>query len=119
MIASGARAYLSKTFDPSEMAVAINEVCNNGFYHSDFISETLHESIINGKIDTPKFTDREIAFLRLCCQDMTYSEIAEQMYVSIRTVENYRDSLFKKLKTKSKVGLVIYAYKTGIVQLFG
>ncbi|WP_281990648.1 response regulator transcription factor [Aquimarina aggregata] len=44
---------------------------------------------------------------------MNYREIAEKMYCSLRTIENYRDSLFQKLNLKSRVGLAIYAMKNG------
>lgn len=118
MISSGARGYLRKTAAVSEIEFAIREVHQNGFYHSDFITEDFRNAVQNGQICPIRFTERELTFLKLCCEDLTYSEIADQMYVSIRTVDNYRESLFRKTHTQSKVGLVTYAYKTGIVQLF-
>jgi len=117
MIASGARAFLSKTTDLFEIGTAIREVYRNGFYHSDFVPEKLHHAIHKGEVTPSKFSERELTFLKLCCQDLTYAQIADQMCVSIRTVDNYRESLFRKLHTQSKVGLVIYAYKAGIVRL--
>ena len=59
----------------------------------------------------------EIAFLKQVATELTYKEIAQQMKVSPRTVDNYRDSLFLKLNVKSRVGLVVYAIKSGIVTL--
>jgi DNA-binding NarL/FixJ family response regulator len=48
---------------------------------------------------------------------MSYKEIAEKMFLSPRTVEGYRDNLFEKLAVKSRVGLVLFAIKNGIVKV--
>lgn len=58
--------------------------------------------------------EREIEFLKLVCTEMTYKEIAEQMCLSPRTIDGYRDALFEKLNLKSRVGLVLFAIKNGI-----
>ena len=58
--------------------------------------------------------DRELTFLKLCCSEMTYKEIADKMYLSPKTIDGYRANLFEKLDTKSRVGLVLYAVKNGI-----
>lgn len=62
-------------------------------------------------------SDRELAFLKLACTEKTYFAIAREMYVSDRTVDGYRDSLFRKLNVSSRVGLVMYAVRNGIVEL--
>jgi two-component system, NarL family, invasion response regulator UvrY len=62
-------------------------------------------------------TDKEIEFLKLACSDLTYKEIAAAMFCSPRTIDGYRDSLFIKLNIKSRVGLVLYAIKNGIVNV--
>ena len=48
---------------------------------------------------------------------MTYKEISDKMYLSVRTVEGYRDSLCDKLDIKTRIGLVIYAIKNGIASI--
>ena len=48
---------------------------------------------------------------------MTYKEIADKMFLSPRTIDGYRDALFEKLDIKTRVGLVMYAIKNGIVQV--
>jgi two-component system invasion response regulator UvrY len=65
----------------------------------------------------PGFNDRETAFLKLVCTEFTYKEIANQMCLSPRTIDGYRDSLFEKLKVKTRVGLVLYAIRNGVVQI--
>ncbi len=59
----------------------------------------------------------EIAFLKQVATELTYKEIAQKMKVSPRTVDNYRDALFLKLSVKSRIGLAMYAIKSGIVTL--
>lgn len=63
------------------------------------------------------FTDRQLQFLKLVCSDDTYHEIADKMCVSKRTVDGYRDELLKKLKLKSRTGLVLYSIKNKIVKI--
>jgi len=60
---------------------------------------------------------REMEFLKLVCTELTYKEIAEKMFLSARTIDGYRDTLFEKLNLKSRVGLAIYAIRNGIVVL--
>ena len=61
--------------------------------------------------------DNEISFLKLASSELTYKEIAQKMDISPRTVDNYRDALFIKLNVKSRVGLAMYAVKSGIVTI--
>ena len=71
----------------------------------------------NGIATFAKLSERELAFLKLACTEKTYFEIAKEMFVSERTVDGYRDALFKKLNIGTRVGLAMYAVKNGIVKL--
>lgn len=64
-----------------------------------------------------KLNYRETQFLKLACSDLTYFQIADQMCVSPRTVDGYRETLFERLHVKSRVGLVLWAVRTGLVAL--
>ncbi|MBG7630176.1 MAG: response regulator transcription factor, partial [Bacteroidetes bacterium] len=61
--------------------------------------------------------DRELEFLKHACSEMTYKQIAEKMFLSPKTVENYREALFEKLEAKTRIGIVLYAIKHKIVIL--
>jgi DNA-binding CsgD family transcriptional regulator len=63
------------------------------------------------------FNDREIEVLKLVCQECSNQEIADKMFLSVRTVEGYRARLFEKTKSKNLVGLVIFAIKAGIINV--
>lgn len=58
----------------------------------------------------------EAVFLRLCCQDIPYREIAKKMRKSPRTIDGYRDDLFIKLRVRSRTGLVLWSFKVGFLK---
>ena len=118
MLRNGANGYVLKDNDPADLQVAITEVCKNGFYHSELVTgrmlHLLHDSDSKVALD---LNDREITFLKYCCTELTYKEIAEKMFLSPRTIDGYREVLFAKLETTSRTGLAIYAIKAGLVEL--
>ena len=61
--------------------------------------------------------EKEREFLRWTCSELSYKDIALKMHLSPRTVDDYRQSLFLKLKVHSRVGLVMYTIKNGIVEI--
>ena len=122
MLRSGARGYILKDSEPSELRSALEAVMNKGYYYSELVTGKLIHSInhaddtgMNGK--SSKLNDREIEFLKMACSEMTYKEIASQMHLSPRTIDGYRDALFEKLNIKTRTGLAIYAIKNGIVNI--
>lgn len=123
MIRSGARGYLLKDADPAELKVAFDQVLNLGYYYNDLVSRKILRSahqLADDRQDAGYFariSERELDFLRHACSEKTYQEIARDMFVSERTIDGYRDVLFKKLKVGSRVGLVLYAIRNGIVQV--
>ncbi|MEQ1677154.1 MAG: response regulator transcription factor [Chitinophagaceae bacterium] len=121
MLKNGARGYILKDSHPSELKAAIESLAAKGFYYSEMVTGRLMRSILddpgNGKAAEDNLTDRELEFLKLTATEMTYKEIADQMHLSPRTIDGYRDALFEKLNIKSRVGLVLYAIKNGIVSI--
>jgi len=61
--------------------------------------------------------ERELEFMRLVCTEWTYKEIADRMYLSPRTIDGYRDALFEKLNVRTRVGLAMFAVRSGIVNI--
>lgn len=114
MLRAGAKGYLMKDVEKSVLEMALNEVVTNGFYHSKHVTNILIGSL-NGKGGTnAKLKENEIAFMKLVCTEMTYKQIADQMCLSPKTIDGYRDALFEKLNVKNRIGLVIYAIKNKI-----
>lgn len=122
MFKAGARGYILKDCDPLELKHALDSVVRKGFYYSEMVTGRLIHTI--SKLDEEEsdinqlvhLNEREIEFLKLACTEMTYKEIADKMYLSPRTIDGYRDTLFEKLNAKTRVGLVMYAIRNGIVR---
>ncbi|HMI62811.1 MAG TPA: response regulator transcription factor, partial [Puia sp.] len=123
MIRSGAKGYLLKDADPVELKRAFDEVMNLGHYYNDLVSRKIIRSVqlpAESKNEPglqSRLSARESAFLQFICSEKTYADIAREMFVSERTVDGYRDALFKKLNVGSRVGLVIYAIKNHLVTI--
>lgn len=116
----GAKGYLLKNTEPEELQKALDSIANKNVYLSEFVSEKL-VSGLHGDTETPDQTvilnEKEREFLRWTCTELAYKDIAEKMYLSARTIDDYRQSLFNKLKVHSRVGLVMYAIRNGIAEV--
>jgi DNA-binding NarL/FixJ family response regulator len=123
MLRNGARGYIMKDIEPAELEAAIDSVIDKGYYHSEFVTARLMSNISQMEESESRFRDRmvlnerELEFMKLVCTEWTYKEIANRMYLSPRTIDGYRDALFEKLNVKTRVGLVLYALKNGIVKV--
>jgi two-component system, NarL family, invasion response regulator UvrY len=121
MVKNGAKGYILKDSNPMELKLAIESVMSKGFHYSDLVTGRLIHSIYqqdeeeNNTRQVLNLGDKEIEFLKLAGTEMTYKEIAAKMHLSPRTIDGYRDALFDKLKIKSRVGLVLFAVKNGII----
>ncbi len=121
MLKNGTKGYILKDSDPSELQEALAALMDKGFYYSELVSGKLVNAInamdAEGPANVVRLNEREISFLKWTCTELNYKDIAEKMFISPRTVDGYRDALFEKLKVKSRIGLVIYAIRNGIVDL--
>ena len=118
MLRKGAKGYLLKDINPEVLNLALNELIEKGYYHSEKVSATLLHSLNsfdNGSI--LDFKENEMTFIRLACSEMTYKEIADVMDLSPKTIDGYRQDLFRKLKIKNRVGLVIFALKNNLTKI--
>lgn len=116
MLRYGVHGYLLKDVEPDILVEALAIVKEKGIYHSELITNEILSSIQDA--ESIKFTSSEIEFLKMACTEMTYKEMANAQAVSERTIDGYRDRLFTKLKVKSRIGLVIYAIRNNIVDLY-
>ncbi len=118
MFRLGATGYLLKNTDADELKKALDAVINKNVYLSEYVSAKLVSGLYTDTEEDVKpfiLNERERDFLRWVCTELTYKEIAEKMNLSPRTVDDCRQSLFNKLKVHSRVGLVMYAIRNGIV----
>ncbi len=121
MLKNGARGYILKDSKPGIFHQALNEIRDRGFFMNELVSNKMLNYV---RADTgadagiiAQLSNNERVFLVHCCSEMGYKEIAAEMGLSTRTVEGYRDELFKKLDLNSRVGLAMFAVKNGLYKL--
>ena len=115
---NGASGYLLKNTDKAELIAAIKTVLNGDSYLPQSIQNILlNESIGkgNGGYFIPKLTSREKEILSLIIKEFTTEEIANAIFVSVKTVEAHRSNLIQKLGVKNTAGLVRVAFEKGLV----
>jgi DNA-binding NarL/FixJ family response regulator len=122
MIDVGAVSYLIKNATPQDLLTTINEVALKGFYYTNYILEIIKEDVLTTKkvksnFDSNFLTKREIEVLKLICFQKSTVEIAEQLFISPRTVEGHRNNLLLKTESKNIAGLVVYAVQNDIILL--
>lgn len=120
----GAHGYLVKDAIPFDLIFYINQVSNNEVYLTPEMMKMVHDAFRKGILeDTPlthrniQLSDREGEVLLLICRARTNKEIANELTISIRTVERHRNRLFKKLGVQNAVGLVIAALQYDLVNM--
>ncbi|MGN7722210.1 response regulator transcription factor [Chitinophaga sp. YIM B06452] len=124
LVENGANAYLLKNSEPEEIYEAICTTFDKGFYFNENVNLALLKKVLhkNKQQFKPTFknevqlSDRELEVLKLICNEYTTQEIADQIYLSSRTVEGLRQKLLEKLNVKNTVGLVLYAFRNGLIE---
>jgi DNA-binding NarL/FixJ family response regulator len=121
MITSGAKGFVLKQSSIKELEQAIRDVYKGANY---FSPQLLHNVIINMKkteSNTLKnrkiqeLSQKEIQLLSFICQGLSNKELAEKLFLSVKTVENHKAKLMDKTETKNNAGLIIWAIKNKIV----
>lgn len=118
MLNNGASGYLLKTCDANEIIEAIYTVANG----EQYISSALRHELLNNMLDSkkqkssvPMVTRREKEVLQLIANELTNSEIAKELSISVNTVEFHRKNLLLKFDAKNSVGLVRSAMLYGLI----
>jgi len=118
IIRSGASGYLLKNADQQTIIAAIKQVMNGEEYIDESIKKILIQESISGQrrsmFDIP-LTRRENEILQLIADGLSNQEIADKLFISLRTVETHRFNLAQKLDVKNAAGLVKEAIKRGLV----
>jgi DNA-binding NarL/FixJ family response regulator len=113
VIRAGAKAYLMKHMAGDLIIEAIDHVMNGGIYVSEKMNEKLLQSMTDNedehKYRLSKLSDRELEIFDLTGRGMTNKEIAERLFLSVKTVESYRTRIRVKLHLKNYNDLVLFA----------
>ncbi len=113
MLQAGAKGYLLKDTKKEILEKALLDIMKMGSYSSKTVTKIVLASKEKNISTVIKKKERE--FIKLACTDLSYKEIAETMSCSYKTVEGYRDSLYKKLGIKNRIGLMLFAIKNNMV----
>jgi DNA-binding NarL/FixJ family response regulator len=123
-INAGASSYLAKNCDKDELILAINTVHKTGFYfNSDALAAIRNGA--NHKAQAQELLSslplplsvREQQILQLICKEYSNAEIAQELFLSQRTVEGHRTNLLNKVNCRNTAGLVLFAVKSQLFQL--
>jgi DNA-binding NarL/FixJ family response regulator len=121
LIEYGAHCYLVKDCDPQELYNAVFSVYTKGSYINERSLRAIQHNLNIKRTVRPQvaleITKREVEVLRLVCQQFTAEEIAERLFISVKTVNGHRNNLLQKTGSRNVTGLVIYAIKNNIVSL--
>jgi len=122
MVTAGAKGFVLKQSPSKELEKAIREVHGGGNYFSEELLRTviiemqgIEQEIVQEKKELLKLTERESKILNLLCQGLSNQELADELFVSLRTIETTKTRLMQKTNTKNNASLIIWAIKNKIV----
>lgn len=118
MLQYGVKGYLLKNVSADELLNALQSVVKYGFYYTPLITKQISlQAAKRNANPVPELKDREKELLQYMCTELSYTEIAEKMFLSESTVDTYRARLFEKFNVKNRIGLLLKANDMGLVKL--
>lgn len=116
MVAAGVNGYVLKHSSKQELILAIKTVAEGKKYFVQEAFDSLMSNIQNQKnSDEEELTTRELEIIQLIAQDLSNKRIADQLFISERTVETHRRNIYRKTNTQTVVGLLTVARQRGII----
>ncbi|MBN2262576.1 MAG: response regulator transcription factor [Prolixibacteraceae bacterium] len=122
MIEAGAKGFVLKSAGINQLSAAIDEVANGNVYFSQELlmniilknDDQLTGSEYQKKLD---ISDREMEVLKHMCKGLSNKQIADELFISIKTVEGHKSKLMLKTETNSAVSLVLFAIKNKLIEI--
>ena len=111
MIQAGLNGFVSKDVTPQGLATVITSV----FAGKDYFGHDSEELSSEGSQKNESLTQRELDIIRLCALGKTSKEIADELFISARTVESHKNKIFNKIGCDSTTEMVNYAFLNGLV----
>lgn len=120
MVDAGVKGFLLKNSDINEVKAALQAVLEGGTYFSSELLKNLVNSLRSKSQHHEKqnvLSERETEILILICQGFSNQEIADQLFISKRTVDKHRSNILEKSESKNTAQLVMYAIKNQLVEI--
>lgn len=119
----GAHGFFSKNSNPDQLEKAIKNIYEKDFYFELELSDVLKEAILWEKssktedavLSATPISARELDVIKLACREFSSSEIAEKLFLSVRTVEAHRKRIMEKTQSKNFIGVVLFILRQGLI----
>jgi len=120
MVDAGVSGYILKNTGKEELVGALTKIASGGLFFGDEVTNEMMRMMTDNekaakKLDEVTLTIREKEILKLISKEYSNIQIANELFISERTVETHRKNIFRKTNTKSIVGLIKYAYEHQLV----
>ena len=118
MLEAGAHGFVEKTAGLFEFKKGLETVANGGTYFGPAVAALLRDVVANpGSSNSADFlTDREREILQLVAESHSTKEIAAKLNISVKTVDNHRTNLMRKLNLHDVASLTRYAVEVGLIE---
>ena len=124
MIQVGVKGFILKESGKDELETALREVLNGENYFSQKLLTNIilnldkpNTSSIRPAGENIKLTRRETEILNLICTGLSNAEIADKLFLSLRTIEGHKSKLINKTGVKNSISLVMYAIKNKLIEI--
>ena len=116
MVEKGVSGFILKSSGLLDFEKAINRVSEGQQYYSEEIMGLLVKKVRQiDAVEKITFTEKEMEVLRLLCKGFSNNDIADKLFLSVRTVEGYRNKLLQKTDSSNVINLVIFALRNKLV----
>jgi DNA-binding NarL/FixJ family response regulator len=117
MLEAGAHGFVEKTAGLSEFKKGLETVANGGTYFGPGVAALLRNVVANNNPSAggDPLTEREREILKLVAESNSTKEIAQKLGISVKTVDNHRTNLMRKLNLHDVASLTRYALEIGLV----
>lgn len=117
MVEAGAKGFLLKDSSIEEVFDAIDTVVAGGDYFSQRLLSSMSNRLRGTELSSGELSSREIEILLAICRGLSNQEIAEELFISKRTVDAHRANILEKTGCKNTASLVVYAIRNQLVEL--
>jgi DNA-binding NarL/FixJ family response regulator len=119
MIEAGAHGFVEKNVSIAELKNGLDSVASGGTYFGPAVATALREVVANPRTSSSAdlLTEREREILKLVAEGFSTKEIAVKLDISVKTADNHRNNLMKKLQLHNAASLTRYAIQSGLVEV--